>query len=101
MTHTHVPAIQQPLAKISQDDFSRALRHQAPLTDTQIRGVFLEQMIGPDLADALVNKPERQEEFKAKYGGFWTEGGYDRNANKVMIVVRERQVATWDIDAYM
>lgn len=94
------PAIQLALAKISQDDFSRKLRHQAPLTEAQIRGVFLEQIIGPDLADALVNKPERRDELLAMYGDGWVEG-YQPNTLLLMIVVRERQVAMWDMAANM
>src|SRR6267154_2933592 len=93
---TATPQAQAELAKMSEDNFSRALRGQQPLTATEAQAKKLEWQIGPDLADALVSKPERQDYLRATYGPGWVEGGYDPNALLAMIVIRERQVAMWD-----
>jgi hypothetical protein len=75
------------------DNFTRDLTGQAHVDNAGVDRAKIVARIGPDLDEALVNKPDPARD--AKYGPLW-QGPVLPGASKIIDLVADRQAATWD-----
>lgn len=104
------PQDQHTAAVASQDDFSRALRGQKPLTDSEfaqfIASTKISQQVVDDFMMIVVNHPDLQlkpegssvtnaQRIHVAYDGLW-DGVALPNLLKIYNLVWDRQMAVWN-----